>query len=68
MKRTYIPSEDPIKVTVEPVEGSWKRAMNLARRTAGQHEVDKAPSDKFTYEVLLPEHSPIRAVEFLIHS
>lgn len=67
MKRTYIPSEDPIKVTVEPVEGSWKRAMNLARRTVGKHELDKEPSDKFKYKVLLQEHSPIRAVEFIIH-
>lgn len=67
MKRNYKPSEDPIKVTVEPIEGSWNRALNLARRTAGKHELDKEPSDKFKYKVLLQEHSPIRAVEFIIH-
>ena len=67
MKRNYNPNEDPIKVTVEYVEGSWKRAMNLARRTAGKKELDKEPSNKFRYKVLLQEHSPIRAVEYIIH-
>lgn len=67
MKHTYNPNQDPINVIVEPVDGSWKRAMNLARRTAGKHELDKEPSDKFKYKVLIQEHSPIRAVEFIIH-
>ena len=67
MKRPYNPNEDPIKVTVEPVEGSWKRAMNLARRTVGKPELDKEPSDKFKFKVLIQEHSPIRAVEYILH-
>lgn len=67
MKKEYKPNEDPIRVTVEPVEGAWKRAMNLARRTVGKQELDKEPSDKFKYKVLIQEHSPIRAVEYIIH-
>lgn len=67
MKHKYNPETDPIRVTVEPVEGSWKRAMNLARRTVGKSELDKEPSSRFRFKVLLQEHSPIRAVEYIIH-
>lgn len=66
-KRRYNPDKDPIKVTVETVEGSWKRALNLARRTDGKQELDKEPSDKFKFKVLIQEHSPIRAVEYILH-
>ena len=32
----YDPKKDKVKVEIEPVEGSWNRALNLARRTAGR--------------------------------
>lgn len=67
MKIKYNPKEDQIKVTVEPVEGAWTRALNLARCTVGKEELSKDPSSKFKYRVLLQEHSPIRAVEYIIH-
>lgn len=66
-KHSYNPQEDNIRVTVEPVEGSWKRALNLARRTVGKPELNKEPSNKFKYKMLMLEHSPIRAVEYIIH-
>ena len=67
MGKRYNPDKDPIKVTAETVEGSWKRALNLARRTDGKQELDKEPSDKFKFKVLIQEHSPIRAVEYILH-
>lgn len=67
MKKKYNPNEDPLQVMVEPVEGSWRRALKLARRTGGKEDINKDPSDKFKYKVLLQEHSPIRAVEYIIN-
>ena len=67
MKQKYNPNEDPLQVMVEPVEGSWRRALKLARRTGGKEDINKDPSDKFKYKVLLQEHSPIRAVEYIIN-
>ena len=58
---------EKLKVTVEMVEGSWKRALNLARRTVGKSELDKEPSKDWKHKILIQEHSPIRAVEYIIH-
>lgn len=63
----YNPKEDKVKVIIEPVEGSWRRALNLARRTVGKKPLDKDPSNKWKHTILLQEHSPIRAVEYIIH-
>ena len=59
--------EDKIKVSIEPVEGSWKRALNLARKTVGKNALDKEPSTEWKRKILLQEHSPIRVVEYIIH-
>lgn len=53
-----------MKVRVKLVEGSWKRALNAARRTVGKEPLDKEPSDEWKYKLLLAEHSPIRLVEY----
>lgn len=63
----YKPTEDKIKVTVETVEGSWKRALNLARRTVGKRPLGKEPSEQWKRKILIQEHSPIRAVEYILH-
>lgn len=44
--------------------GSWNRALNMARRTAGKEPTDKEPSEKWKAQMLLSEHSPIRMVEY----
>jgi hypothetical protein len=61
-----VETKDPIKVTVEVVEGSWKRALNFARKTVGKKKLDKEPSKEWKRRILLQEHSPIRAVEYII--
>ncbi len=43
---------------------SWKRALNVARRTVGKKPLDKEPSDSWKAKMILAEHSPIRLVEF----
>ena len=63
----YNPKQDKIKVTIEPVEGSWKRALNLARRTVGKKQLDVEPSKGWKRKILIQEHSPIRVVEYIIH-
>lgn len=59
--------EEKVKVTIEPVEGSWRRALDLARRTVGKKALNKEPSEQWKRKILLQEHSPIRAVEYIIH-
>lgn len=44
--------------------GSWNRALNMARRTAGKEPTHKEPSEKWKAQMLLSEHSPIRMVEY----
>lgn len=63
----YNPKTDKVEVTIEPVEGSWRRALDLARRTVGKKPLDKEPSNEWKRKILLQEHSPIRAVEYIIH-
>lgn len=64
--KTYKETKDPIKVAIELVEGSWKRALNFARKTVGKKKLDKEPSKEWKRRILLQEHSPIRAVEYVI--
>lgn len=59
--------EEKVKVTIEPVEGSWRRALDLARRTVGKKALNKEPSEQWKRKILMQEHSPIRAVEYIIH-
>lgn len=44
--------------------GTWKRALNAARRTIGKKPIDLEPSDSWKAKMLLAEHSPIRLVEY----
>lgn len=53
-------------ITIEKVEGGWIRALSLARRTRGKKKLDKEPSSKWKMQMLIAEHSPIRAVEYII--
>lgn len=54
------------KVSIEYVNGSWERALNLARKTVGKKPLNKMPSNGWKKKILLQEHSPIRAVEYII--
>ena len=63
----YDPKKDKIKVTIEPIEGAWKRALNLARRTVGKEQLNIEPSKGWKRKILIQEHSPIRVVEYIIH-
>lgn len=63
----YNPQEDKVKVTIEPIEGCWKRALNLARRTIGKKALDKEPSSDWKRRILRLEHSPVRTVEYILH-
>lgn len=49
---------------IAKIATSWKRALRLARVTAGKEDTDKEPSDEWKAKMLLAEHSPIRAVEY----
>lgn len=55
-----------MKVTIEIRKDSWKQALNLARKTIGKEPLDKEPSENWKYKILKAEHSPIRAVEYII--
>lgn len=46
--------------------GSWIEAANLARQTVHLAPIDHEPSDRMKRELLDAEHSPIRALQFLI--
>ena len=63
----YDPKKDKVKVEIEPVEGSWNRALDLARRTAGKEALHIDPSLGWKKKILIQEHSPIRAVEYILH-
>ena len=59
-------NNDPISASVQYVQGSWDRALDLARKTAGKKPLNKYPSRAWKLKILLQEHSPIRAVEYVI--
>lgn len=63
----YNPKEDKVKVTIEPIEGCWRRALNLARRTIGKKALNKEPSSNWKRRILILEHSPVRTVEYILH-
>ncbi len=46
---------------------TWRRALNIARKTVGKTHIDKDPSDKFKISIVLAEHSVIRLVDIAIH-
>ena len=53
-----------MKVIIEQAT-SWIRALNAARWTVGKVEpLTKEPTDKFKISILMPQHSPIRMVEY----
>ena len=52
-----------MQVKVERV-GTWKRALNAARWTAGKKPLDKEPSSEFVDSLIMSEHSPVRLVEY----
>jgi hypothetical protein len=44
----------------------WKNVLDLARTTDNKFAINKEPSDKWKYNILLAEHSPIRALTYTI--
>ena len=45
------------------IKGSWQEVLDDCRATVGKKPLGKEPSQKFKREILLSEHSPIRAIE-----
>lgn len=44
----------------------WDLALDMARLTVNKDRIFKIPSDVFKKKILLSEHSPIRAVQYII--
>lgn len=42
----------------------WKRVKNHCRTTDNKDFTEKEPTEKFKYQLLISEHSPIRLLEF----
>ena len=52
-----------MKTEILKIKGSWEEILDDCRATAGKEPLGKEPSRKFKREILLSEHSPIRAIE-----
>ena len=52
-----------MKTEILKVKGSWQEILDDCRATVGKGPLGKEPSQKFKREILLSEHSPIRAIE-----
>jgi len=52
-----------MKVTVKK-NTNWTNVLDSARTTVGKDDLNKEPSDSFKKEILIAEHSPIRALQF----
>ena len=44
------------------IKGTWQEVMNDARFTQNKSPLNKEPSDSFKRDILLAEHTPIRAI------
>lgn len=53
------------KVTVRRIT-SWQEVLNAARFTQRKDPLDKEPSDRFKWNIIKAEHSPLRALMFTI--
>ena len=54
-----------IKVVVRRIT-SWQEVLNAARFTQRKEPLDKEPSDRFKWNIIKAEHSPLRALMFTI--
>lgn len=45
---------------------SWQEVLNAARFTQRKEPLDKEPSDRFKWNIIKAEHSPLRALMFTI--
>lgn len=54
-------------VEIEAVEGGWRRALRAARNTVWRGDTGAEPSEKFKWDLVKSQHSPLRCVEFYIH-
>lgn len=52
-----------MKTEILKIKGSWEEILDDCRATVGKNPLGKEPSRKFKREILLSEHSPIRAIE-----
>ena len=52
-----------MKTEILKIKGSWEEILDDCRATVGKEPLGKEPSRKFKREILLSEHSPIRAIE-----
>lgn len=51
-----------MKTKIIKIKGDWQEVVNDCRATVGKDELGKEPSAKFKREILISEHSPIRAI------
>lgn len=52
-----------MKTEILKIKGSWEEILDDCRATVGKDPLGKEPSERFKREILLSEHSPIRAIE-----
>lgn len=51
-----------MKTKIIKIKGDWQEVVNDCRTTVGKEPLGKEPSTKFKREILISEHSPIRAI------
>lgn len=51
-----------MKTKIIKIKGDWQEVVNDCRATVGKEPLGKEPSTKFKREILISEHSPIRAI------
>ena len=51
-----------MKTKILKIKGDWQEVVNDCRATVGKEPLGKEPSTKFKREILISEHSPIRAI------
>ena len=52
-----------MKTEILKIKGDWQEILDDCRATVGKEPLGREPSQKFKREILLSEHSPIRAIE-----
>lgn len=55
---------DIIKTSNLKMKGDWQDVVDMARLTVGKGELGHEPSESFKKNILIAEHSPIRAISF----
>ncbi len=51
-----------MKTKILKIKGDWPEILDDCRATVGKEPLNKEPSTKFKREILISEHSPIRAI------